>query len=133
MSEMADLLRREQEWGRGLEQYDREMTTSRRPTRIVGVRRSPIDMTMWPRSVGSTNDQGLEMRSTQSIGSGASIASSRVGDISGQPTGTTIAVSLSSSSEQNGVLPGRAEGFQDYEQGNSHYHAQDVVVHGHLP
>ncbi|KAF8928121.1 hypothetical protein BGZ58_009870, partial [Dissophora ornata] len=130
MSEMADLLRREQEWGRGLEQYDREMTTSRRPTRFVGARRSAIDMAMWPRSVGSTNDQGLEMRSTQSIGSGASIASSRIGGITGRPIGATNPVSLSSSSEQNSVLPGRAEGFQDYEQGNSHYHSQDIVVHG---
>ncbi|KAF9940240.1 hypothetical protein BGZ65_007654 [Modicella reniformis] len=153
MTEMTDLLRREQEWERELERYDRELSASiNASSGSTGrIQQRPTEEDVTPTSVpmaslggvsttpsSSVNTRSVargeaDVPSTPNTGSGYGASSSRVGSDTGQQTmGYTGQQTMgSSTSDQSGGLPGLGEGFMEYEQGHSHYHTQNVGFQGY--
>ncbi|KAG0210579.1 hypothetical protein BGX28_009215 [Mortierella sp. GBA30] len=130
LSEMTDLLRREQEWERELEQHSREMTAltairseevSLQPTDHLGRNEAPTSALALPvtlaarATVTTTLLNGSETQNTNPPSSTpAPQTSGPVASMWLVPDGDV----------PHGALYRPFEGFQDYEQGHSHYHPQ---------
>ncbi|KAF9341559.1 hypothetical protein BGZ91_006637 [Linnemannia elongata] len=156
MSDMTVLLRREQEWERELEQYDREMAEFQMGgffngnntqitredvsvPRISMIASTPVTATTTlGSSVANTGADGRGVTSNDGLISGTAV-SSDIGDGvgGGAPTlmqsgGTFGSVWQRSdadiAAESSSRLP---QEFRDYEQGHSHYHAQGEMANEH--
>ncbi|KAF9345374.1 hypothetical protein BGX26_003221, partial [Mortierella sp. AD094] len=143
MSEMTDLLRREQEWERELEQYERELSAFRSGL-ISRMASQPTDNSVPPISTFSpyprmtTVGASTEAASVSSNPEVSSLVDIQQRDITGSSSQSDIIFGhqeernapLWQRSEANGQSDGivnePAQGFHEYEQGNSHYHTQSV-------
>ncbi|KAF9924808.1 hypothetical protein FBU30_005277 [Linnemannia zychae] len=143
MSDMSMLLRREQEWERELERYNREMTESQlnsgvNYTNSQGTREDgsdPMTMntvfnaapTMYTRSAVDANENGLMSETGFSSDNAASRADGtpNLAYSNSVPSSLWPRSNTSLSSDPNFRL---IQEFRDYEQGHSHYHTQNEPV-----
>ncbi|KAG0367143.1 hypothetical protein BGX24_003355, partial [Mortierella sp. AD032] len=156
MSDMTMLLRREQEWERELEQYDREMAefqlggffnnnsggqgtrNDRSVPRISMIASTPDGAaTTLGASVANASAGGRRASSNGgSISGTGAVSSGSVGDGSGGSApnltrsndsfGSTWSRSGTALTAESSIRP--TQEFRDYQQGHSHYHAQNEMV-----
>ncbi|KAF9350403.1 hypothetical protein BGX34_001235, partial [Mortierella sp. NVP85] len=128
LSEMTDLLQREQEWERELDQYNRAMLR-RGQQQLAEMEEALAGMS-------SSSSSSMPSLSTATTGSGEAAESSSTAQVvmdtrqqqQQQAVGSTT---NAAAPHQNGMLPGSEEGFMEYEQGHSQYHTQNVGLQGH--
>ncbi|KAG0070964.1 hypothetical protein BGZ89_012004 [Linnemannia elongata] len=148
MSDMTVLLRREQEWERELEQYDREMAEFQMGgffngnntqitredvsvPRISMIASTPVAATTTlGSSVANTGADGRGVTSNDGLISGTAVSSDIGDDVGGgAPTLMQSSGTFGSVWQRSGArLP---QEFRDYEQGHSHYHTQGEMANEH--
>ncbi|KAF9102535.1 hypothetical protein BGX27_010969 [Mortierella sp. AM989] len=143
MSEMTDLLRREQEWERELEQYERELTAFRSGL-ISRMGPQPTDNSVLSTLTSSSRPRAATVGSSTdatSVSSNINLdghvnssmshnAQQRGIDGVFSDSETTYGQERSGiSGRSDGIVNEPEQGFLEYEQGNSHYHTQSVSFH----
>ncbi|KAF9158320.1 hypothetical protein BGX21_001542 [Mortierella sp. AD011] len=143
MSEMTDLLRREQEWEWELERYEWELSAfrSRLFSRMASqpTDNSALSMTtlsQYPRM--TTVGASTEAASTSSNPEVSSLVGLQQRDIAGSSSRSDIVFGRQgernaplwhrsdANGQSDGIVNEPAQGFHEYEQGNSHYHTQSI-------
>ncbi|KAF9199275.1 hypothetical protein BGZ49_010631, partial [Haplosporangium sp. Z 27] len=136
MSEMTDLLRREQNWEREFEQYERELSAFRSGL-ISRMESRPLDgsasftSTFASHPSATTVGEGTDVMSLSTDTGNMNDHSSRAETIFGHQEETIEPLwQRTDANEQNdSIVSEPAQGFFDYEQGNSHYHSQSMSFH----
>ncbi|KAK3823372.1 MAG: hypothetical protein J3Q66DRAFT_437743 [Benniella sp.] len=125
LSEMTDLLQREQEWEREMERYNRE---------LLRTSQQQLAEEEGPAGVSSSSSSSIPSLSTatgSSTGDAESSSAAQVVTDTTRQQQQAVGSTTNAAPNQNGMLPGSEEGFMEYEQGHSQYHTQNVGLQGY--